>query len=1113
MSIEIVTASAGTGKTYHLTELLQVAILEDGIAPEQVVVTTFTRKAAAELQRRCRRRLLAAGDAAAAHRLRAARIGTVNSICGQLVQDFAFELGISPEVTVLDEELATRTLRRALSRVVTAEERKEIARLARRMPEFDWQYFVERIVEAARSNGMDDDHLRGSQARSLETVAELLGEPATNAAELDQRLRDALDAFIAAYDADLDSTKKTRDAVERAERSLRALRDAGLSWGDWATLAKLDTGKKSEHLVAPVQTAAAAHDRHPALHADLRRATELTFSIARRAHNSYAEQKRTWGAIDFVDQEVLTLTLLDMPAVREQLRGEIRLVLVDEFQDTSPIQLAIFLKLAELAGRSVWVGDRKQAIFGFRGTDPTLMSSAVTTLASDTSSRRSDDRTEAEPSLSGTDPALVDAAVQALEGGAGNVLTRNWRSRPALVDLTSEVFIAAFSDHGFSEAEVRATAAHEDPARLGPCVEYWELDVESRSRTTEYPRALATAVRDLLADPDATVRDRATGEARPATPSDVAILCRRHLTARRVAAALGELGVRSALPRPGLTRTPEVRAALAGLRWWVDPRARLPQAELMRILRDPEGEELLDSLVQASTAGKAGADRDNETPGADTEPSASRPTVPVPALERLGALRASNPHRGPIGAVDAVIEGLDLRDRCRCWGSSRQRLANLDALRALAVRYTETCATQQIGCTTAGLLAYLEDVAATNDDGRAVVATDAVTVSTWHAAKGLEWPITVLFDLDWSPTHYDWGVRVASDRDEFDVSDPLGDRWIRLWPTPYRWNQTQPPFYERLCRHPIALRSLAEHRRELLRLLYVGWTRARDRLVIAAPVGKLTNGILGELRHQDSLLITPPASGDATATWAGHPFELVVRRAMPVEPTVPEPVADEGYPLRPTPDHPPRVLRPSSLFAPATATGIDRLGEPIGLHGGADPVALGNAIHTFLAADPRPGGPGEPADLRRLLAERCLRSWNVGSVLDAEHLLPVADRLWDWISTCWPDAQVLREVPLESRRSDHTRVRGAADLLVRTGEGWVVIDHKVLRGLEAPGGEAHIDVSSTSFGEAAAAYGGQLAAYATIIEQATDESVIAEIVHLPLNGVAVALRPVAGARV
>jgi superfamily I DNA/RNA helicase len=76
----------------------------------------------------------------------------------------------------------------------------------------------------------------------------------------------------------------------------------------------------------------------------------------------YQEYKRKWGVVDFVDQEVLTLDL----------------VLVDEFQDTSPMQLAIFLKLASLAKKSIWVGDQKQVIYGFRDADPALMDAAIT---------------------------------------------------------------------------------------------------------------------------------------------------------------------------------------------------------------------------------------------------------------------------------------------------------------------------------------------------------------------------------------------------------------------------------------------------------------------------------------------------------------------------------------------------------------------------------------------------------------------------------------------------------------------------------------------------------------------------------------------------------------
>ena len=59
------------------------------------------------------------------------------------------------------------------------------------------------------------------------------------------------------------------------------------------------------------------------------------------------------------------------------MRDELKLIIVDEFQDTSPLQLKLFLKLDELAGDSIWVGDPKQSIYGFRGADPILMASLL----------------------------------------------------------------------------------------------------------------------------------------------------------------------------------------------------------------------------------------------------------------------------------------------------------------------------------------------------------------------------------------------------------------------------------------------------------------------------------------------------------------------------------------------------------------------------------------------------------------------------------------------------------------------------------------------------------------------------------------------------------------
>jgi hypothetical protein len=75
----------------------------------------------------------------------------------------------------------------------------------------------------------------------------------------------------------------------------------------------------------------------------------------------YDEFKRSQGLLDFTDLEFLALKLLDKDEILSDLKNRLSLTLVDEFQDTSPIQLSLFLKLAQVTGRSVWVGDEKQA--------------------------------------------------------------------------------------------------------------------------------------------------------------------------------------------------------------------------------------------------------------------------------------------------------------------------------------------------------------------------------------------------------------------------------------------------------------------------------------------------------------------------------------------------------------------------------------------------------------------------------------------------------------------------------------------------------------------------------------------------------------------------------
>jgi ATP-dependent helicase/nuclease subunit A len=1049
--IEIISASAGSGKTYRLASVLHEAIATAAARPDAVLATTFTNRAAAELKERTRTRLLQAGRVEDAHRLGAARIGTVNAVCGRLVADFAFELGLAPNLRVIDEQAAAMALRQAMSRVVTADDTEQLAEVKRRFDEsWQWQRDVERIVTLARANRIAPEALGRSCERSIEGVLALFGAPETDGAPLEAALADGLARFVNEVDLDVDTTKKTREQLDKAKTILGKIRRGlPLQWADWWRAEALDPGKKSLACATPAKVAGGGHDRHPGIRADLATTCTLVYAIAARTLRSYEDYKRAWGAIDFTDQEVFALQLLERKDVRARLQGDVDLVLVDEFQDTSPLQLAIFLRLAEVAKRSVWVGDQKQSIFGFRGTDPSLMDAAVDTI------------------LAGAEP---------------ETLAKSWRSRPALVDLTSDVFARGFACDGVPASRVRLAAAttEEEGAGLGPVVERWRLPAKNLSEDAAY---LAAAVRDLIIDPEVRVRDRATGGVRPLRPGDVAVLCYQNSTCGNLARELSKLGVRAVLARTGLMATPEALLVLAGLRLFVDAQDTLAAAELARLVAYPAaGDEWLTDLM-TRPAREAFAELD--------------------VVRRVAAARTAEPHAGALAALDAVLEAVEARERCLEWGESAFRLANLDMLRAHAVTYANLCASDGRGCTPAGLVAALVELADAGADARAVVThEDAVHVSTWHSAKGLEWPITVLFDLDHDPYFTALGVQVVADRAGFDLVDPLAERWIRYWPTPYHPMQRKTPFHQRLLDAPETAMVREREERQARRLLYVGWTRARDRVVLAARPAGLAKGMVTLLKQDDGTpLIVDPASGTEGPTtevvWCDRPTTVRLREGAMLDPVPRDATPGEGYYARGPGAHPPAVVVPSSLVpsdglrddggevdvvAAGVGLVIERYGERLVLRGDPEMQLVGEAIHGFLAAD----RPGLDADERRGIAIGLLARWGVAAALQPEDLLRASDRLRTWVDERFPNALWHREWPLLHRQPNGTIIRGTADLVLEHAEGFTVIDHKSFPG------------SAEQAAARAAAFSGQLSAYAAAVATATARPVTGCFVHLPV---------------
>ncbi len=567
-------------------------------------------------------------------------------------------------------------------------------------------------------------------------------------------------------------------------------------------------------------------------------------------------------------------------------------------QDTSPLQLALFVRLHSIAGRSTWVGDRKQCIFEFAGADPQLME-AVTAWA-------------------------------AGSGGETPHLDKNWRSRPELVEACSTLFAAAFARHGYKPDEIEVEPKRRTPkglAKLPPLGLFW-LEAGNQD---EAAAALAEGVRRLLDTPKATpVVDRSTGEVRDVRGGDVAVLVATNHEAATIATELARRGVRATVARAGLLSTPEGSMVQASLSILVNPRDDLSRAVLVALtgFGGRGAEAWLDARIAAVSQRKE-AKADGETPQIQPTPE---------PVARIESLRSIVETLAPSEALDAVLAALDLAELCARWPDPEQRLANLDAVRSLTADYEEHCAHQREAATIAGLLRYFEEASIerlardeeiASDDQHVGAGEHAVTIATYHRAKGLEWPVVILSSLDRGEKRDAFEVCPETDRAAFDAVDLLGGRWIRYWPWPFgqlsktRLTQTAAASVEGRA---VNLRE----ERERVRLLYVGFTRARDHLILAARTTKKGPAVkwLEELCDSEArpllgLPDAPDARGTSVVQVRGPEGQVIT---VPARHWLLGTGADEPERLASTDSHVwfakpagPRVDRPTYWISPSQA--------------------------------------------------------------------------------------------------------------------------------------------------------------------------------------------------
>jgi ATP-dependent exoDNAse (exonuclease V) beta subunit len=447
-----------------------------------------------------------------------------------------------------------------------------------------------------------------------------------------------------------------------------------------------------------------------------------------------------------------------------------------------------------------------------------------------------------------------------------------------------------------------------------------------------------------------------------------------------------------------------------------------------------------------------------------------------------------------------VIEALNLPTVVQKWGEPARRCSNLDSILRHAREYEELSLDNGQATTLSGLILHLEQLESEGLDYRyPPQGHDAVTLMTYHASKGLEWPVVVLSGLnsDRSPGMFSPVVGGGGQNNE----SPLDGRILRSWTWPF--GKTDGPFggfrtgsalRDDALASPEGQARAERETKENLRLLYVGCTRAKQKLVFAHRQQQYK--WLEKLSSVDSLLDCGLGEGEHQLD--GIDTSFVLRRLstdMVNDCRVKARQRDRWISLASKSSPPEYSLRfhsPSQATAePGAATfQTEELPGPSHFPTGADETqyaAIGDAVHSYLAALPSMRSLSHAE--QESIAERCLSAFSVTGILAPAVLVSSGERFVQWVETRYPRAQWHVETTVCGTRSAGGEWSGTIDLLLQLASGEVVvIDHK-----SAPLQRRHCAAKAGQFA-------GQLAAYSEVLTSA-GESVESTWIHFPLAGV------------
>lgn len=841
----LVSAAAGSGKTFTLVERVVRQLIEGAFHIDELVIVTFTNAAASEMRERIEKKLTESlkDFPIMAHELTLlpnASISTLHSFCQRLIRENFSVLGLDPKFRLAGEHEMDLIRRRVIEDLF----------------EKKYESGDEDFLAFAESFGSDrDDSPLYSMVLTLSDFAMSQPEPMvwldSVARSFDIPEGAALsslpwyDEVIASIGRALDGCRETaRYLGEEAGRvGLLAYADVFMSddaligrlmkaWGsgDWEVIGEAFSGElKFAALRAPrgedideytKKFFSDARDREiksvirsirekyfstdeAGLIDDLRAAYREALTISHLAADflaSLAAAKRKKAVLDFGDLEHLTLKLLMDEDVARGIRARYREIMVDEYQDTNGVQEAILSRLTN--GKNLFaVGDVKQSIYRFRLADPTLFMGKYAAYAKD--------GVESENIGLGENYRSRPTILAAVNFIFSQLMTRS----AVEIDYDEEAALYGAADYPKTDARSFADSPVEliliEGARPG-------ADGEELKGFAAEAKVVARRLLELH-ESGVNVYDKDEKKYRPIRWRDMAVLLRSAKgKAEVMTEALRERDIPSyAALDTGYFAENEIRLMLSLLSVIDNSRQDIP---LAAVLRSP--------VVNMTDEELATLRADHPAEDLYSSLAHSKNEKAVRFMVRLSSWRDLSRRVGVPELLWHLYRDTGYYDYVGAEPGGLVRQANLRMLKDRAADYEKT--------DFRGLFRFLQFIRRMKgrDTDLSSARTlgeneDVVRVMTVHRSKGLEFPVVIIADIGKS-------FNMQDARSTLLIHRELGlGSYVTKSDGLISWR------YPTFARMATASRIEREAKAEEMRVLYVAMTRAREKLIMTGSIDRL----------------------------------------------------------------------------------------------------------------------------------------------------------------------------------------------------------------------------------------------------------------------------------